>query len=132
MRYVLAQDGSFGWRRAHEREVINGCAADVIGDVDWSVGGRVFLFGNKIGEMKGLDMLAPESAKIKQRLTGIGVAPFQQDYPQSQLALAKEGGLGSPEASLECTVARISSLSCQIAPENNPYQKRTHAEAVRM
>lgn len=54
MRYVLAQDGSFGWRRAHEREVIKGWATSVIGAVDRSVVGKVFLLGNKIGEMNGL------------------------------------------------------------------------------
>lgn len=54
MRYVLAHDGSLGWRRAHEREVIKGWATSVIGAVDWSVVGKVFLLGNRIGEMKGL------------------------------------------------------------------------------
>ena len=54
MRYVLAQDGSFGWRRAQEREVIKGWAESVIDDVNWSVEGKVVLFGNKMGEMNGL------------------------------------------------------------------------------
>lgn len=109
MRYVLAQDGSFGWRRAHEREVIKGWATSVIGAVDWSVAGKVFLLGNKIGEMNGLKVLVFELNRIKQKLTGNGVVPFHQDYPQPPLALAKEGEMGNPRASLVCMVVRTSS-----------------------
>lgn len=48
------QEGSVGWRRAHDSEVISGCAADVIGDIEVRVGGRVWEFGNRMGEMNGL------------------------------------------------------------------------------
>lgn len=48
------QDGSAGWRRAHDSEPISGWAAEVIGDIEARVGGRVWEFGNRMGEMKGL------------------------------------------------------------------------------
>jgi hypothetical protein len=51
---VRRQDGSAGWRRAHDSEPINGCAAEVMGDIEARGGGRVWELGNKMGEMKGL------------------------------------------------------------------------------
>ena len=49
------QDGSCGWRVAHDREVIRGCAGEVIGTRAERLAGRVWRGGgNMIGEMKGL------------------------------------------------------------------------------
>ena len=48
------QDGSEGWRVAQVREVIKGCAGDVMGEIAERVLGSVVLFGKRIGEMKGL------------------------------------------------------------------------------
>lgn len=67
--YVRRQDGSEGWRRAHEREFIKGCAAEVIGDIDVRADGRVWELGKRIGDMKGL-------LSISFR----GKQPCQQDY----------------------------------------------------
>lgn len=50
--------------RAQEREVISGWAAEVIGDMDWRVGGRVCASGKRIGEMKGLDIISYELNKV--------------------------------------------------------------------
>lgn len=36
------------------RDVISGCAGEVIGDIAERVDGRVVLFGNNIGDVKGL------------------------------------------------------------------------------
>lgn len=54
--YVRRQEGSSGWRRAQDREVIRGCAAEVIGLIEVRVGGRVSDFGKRIGETNGLNM----------------------------------------------------------------------------
>ena len=54
VRLVRRHDGSSGWRSAQEREVIRGCAADVMGDMGLRLDGRVSELGNRIGEMKGL------------------------------------------------------------------------------
>ena len=48
------QDGSDGWRVAQVREVIKGCAGEVMGEIAESVFGSVVLFGKRMGEMKGL------------------------------------------------------------------------------
>lgn len=48
------QDGSCGWRRAHEREVMEGWAPEVMGPMVVRAAGRVGLVGKRIGEMKGL------------------------------------------------------------------------------
>ena len=48
------QDGSEGWRVAQVREVIKGCAGDVMGEIAERVLGSVVLFGKRMGEMKGL------------------------------------------------------------------------------
>lgn len=58
VRYVLRQEGSEGWRVAQVRDVISGWAGEVIGDIAESVAGRVVLFGKRIGEVKGLYLLA--------------------------------------------------------------------------
>jgi hypothetical protein len=36
------------------RDVINGCAGEVMGDIEERVGGRVVLFGKRMGDMNGL------------------------------------------------------------------------------
>jgi hypothetical protein len=51
---VRRQDGSEGWRAAHEREVIKGCAGEMMGEIAERVLGSVVLFGKRMGEMKGL------------------------------------------------------------------------------
>lgn len=48
------QDGSVGWRVAQEREVINGWAGAVRGEILRSFGVKVWVFGKRIGEMNGL------------------------------------------------------------------------------
>ena len=40
------------------REVIKGCAGEVMGEIAERVFGSVVLFGKRMGEMKGLGMLA--------------------------------------------------------------------------
>jgi hypothetical protein len=55
---VRRQDGSAGWRRAHDNEPINGCAAEVIGDIEVRVDGRVWELGNRMGEMNGLESIS--------------------------------------------------------------------------
>jgi hypothetical protein len=40
------------------RDVIRGCAGEVMGEMLLSDLGRVVLFGNRMGEMKGLRILA--------------------------------------------------------------------------
>lgn len=54
VRYVRRQDGSLGWRVAHERELIRGWAAEVIGEREVRVAGRVWRSGKRMGEMNGL------------------------------------------------------------------------------
>lgn len=48
------QEGSEGWRVAQERDVMSGCAGEVIGDRDVRFVGRIWRPGNIMGEMKGL------------------------------------------------------------------------------
>jgi len=53
-RYVRRQLGSCGCSTAHERFAVRGCAGAVIGAMAVSERGRSdFLFGDRIGEMKG-------------------------------------------------------------------------------
>ncbi len=52
------QDGSEGCRVAHVRDVMRGCAEEVIGEIAESVGGRVVLFGKRIGDIKGLEVFS--------------------------------------------------------------------------
>ncbi len=54
VRNVRVQDGSCGWRRAQEREVMDGWAAEVMGAMAVRAGGRVGLVGKRMGEMKAL------------------------------------------------------------------------------
>lgn len=35
---------------AQERDVISGCAGEVMGEIFWRVGGRVVLLGKRMGE----------------------------------------------------------------------------------
>jgi hypothetical protein len=55
---VRRQDGSAGWSSAHDSEPISGCAAEVIGDIEVRVDGRVWELGNRMGEMKGLKSIS--------------------------------------------------------------------------
>lgn len=48
------QEGSLGWRTVQDKEVINGCAGEVIGDIEDRLGGRVVESGKRIGGIKGL------------------------------------------------------------------------------
>lgn len=55
VRKVREQDGSSGWRVAHEREVMSGCAPEVSGEMVVRVEGRTSsLLGKRVGEMKAL------------------------------------------------------------------------------
>lgn len=54
---MRVHDGSEGCSVAHVRDVISGCAGEVMADMDWRDGGSVGLFGKRIGETNGLLML---------------------------------------------------------------------------
>ena len=47
---MRVQEGSEGWRMAQDRDVINGWAGEVIGEIFWRLGGRVVLLGKRMGE----------------------------------------------------------------------------------
>lgn len=47
---MRVQDGSEGCRTAQVRDVSKGCAGEVMGAIFWRVGGRVVVFGKRIGE----------------------------------------------------------------------------------
>jgi len=51
-------------RIQYVRDVINGWAGEVIGDIADSLAGSVVLFGKRIGDVKGLVLLAIESKRI--------------------------------------------------------------------
>lgn len=53
VRYVRRQEGSEGCRVAQVRDVISGCAADVMGDMLLRDTGSVVVFGKRIGETNG-------------------------------------------------------------------------------
>lgn len=54
VRKVRVQEGSCGWRRAQDREVMDGWAAEVMGAMAVRAAGRVGLVGKRMGEMKEL------------------------------------------------------------------------------
>ena len=52
---MCRQEGEVGWRRAQEREVREGWAGDVIGEIACREEGRgVGLLGKRIGDVNGL------------------------------------------------------------------------------
>ena len=52
---VVEQEGVDGWRVAHERKVWDGWAGEVMGASWVREGGRVWVEGNRIGDMNGLE-----------------------------------------------------------------------------
>lgn len=50
---MVRQEGEWGWRRAQEREVSEGWAGEVIGDIWDRVGAREEV-GYRIGDVNGL------------------------------------------------------------------------------
>ena len=55
VRKVRLQDGSEGWRVAHESEVMSGCAPEVRGEMAVREDGRTSsLLGKSVGGMKAL------------------------------------------------------------------------------
>lgn len=81
--YVLKHDGSRGWRRAQEVEVIAGCAGLVIGAIWASCGGSEESLpaaplppGKRIGEVKGgqLSLLNSPNASTIVNVFGHGTA----------------------------------------------------------
>lgn len=51
---MVRQEGEWGWRRAQERDVREGCAGEVIGDIRDRVGAREEV-GCRMGDVNGLD-----------------------------------------------------------------------------
>jgi hypothetical protein len=58
VRYVRRQEVSDGWSVAQVKEWIRGWAGDVMGEIEARLLGRVVLFGNRIGDVNGLKVLA--------------------------------------------------------------------------
>lgn len=52
-RYVRKQEGSWGWRRAHESDLMAGCAGEVMGDMAARLLESVSWFGKRMGDTKG-------------------------------------------------------------------------------
>ena len=52
------QEGSDGWSVAQVRDVMMGCAGEVMGEIVERDFGRVVLFGKSMGDTKGLGLLA--------------------------------------------------------------------------
>ena len=50
--YVLRQDGSCGWSKAQDNDLIAGCAGEVIGEMEDRALGRVSKSGKRIGDVK--------------------------------------------------------------------------------
>lgn len=106
------QDGSAGWRRAHDSELINGCAAEVIGDMEARVDGRVWELGNRMGEMKGLSQLADAWLWPVHKPTDSSSVPSQPNYRRYRIVLAMEDVLGNQWDDVGCIEANsgVSSL----------------------
>lgn len=47
------QEGSLGWSKAQERDLMAGWAGDVMGEMEQRLLGRVSVSGNRMGETKG-------------------------------------------------------------------------------
>jgi len=62
--YVLRQEVSCGWRRAHERFLMAGWADEVRGLMARTVFGRVVVVGKRIGEMNAGHFNREISAKL--------------------------------------------------------------------
>lgn len=93
---MRVQDGSEGWSVAHVRDVIKGCAEEVMAEMDWRDVGRVCLFGKRIGETKGLMVLVRLlQLRGNWERTDILAWPFRRDCRLSSRDLAMGGQLGS-------------------------------------
>lgn len=102
-------EGSEGWRVAHVREVMRGCAGEVMGEIaDRDLGRVVVLFGKRIGEMKGLEFVSEEGDEDERENTGNSVLQFQQVDLRFRRYLAMEELLGSPLVESGYTVVSIS------------------------
>lgn len=54
-REAVRQEGDLGWRRAQDREAMDGWAGEVMADMDWRESGMILGFeGWRIGEIKAL------------------------------------------------------------------------------
>ena len=58
------QEGSCGWRRAQERDLMAGCAEEVMGEMEPRRLGRVSVSGKRMGEMKGGHLWREISARL--------------------------------------------------------------------
>jgi hypothetical protein len=70
--YVRKQEGSLGCNKAQERDLMAGCAGDVIGDIEASRVGNVWAVGMWLGEMKGGQRWREISAKLSTMLSLFG------------------------------------------------------------
>lgn len=51
--YVRRQEGSLGCSNAQERDLMAGCAGEVMGEMEQRLLGKVCVSGNMIGEVNG-------------------------------------------------------------------------------
>jgi hypothetical protein len=68
--YVRRQEGSLGCSKAHDSDLMAGCAGDVIGDIEAKRFGKVSaILGNRMGETKGGQRCREISAKLSMMLS---------------------------------------------------------------
>lgn len=76
---AVLQFGRLGWRSAHDRLAMEGCAGPVIGEMDLTDAGRVFgSLGCRIGETNALDVLLANDGNPISTGAGLGLRTYGQ------------------------------------------------------